>query len=156
MKIQFALFLIFLLLIQRTEAEQMIITGLASIDNKPVSEGTVIVAKIADKEVGICNVSERGGYSITVITDDDIYSPIEFYIDGYRAIQVVPFEVNKLIVIDLNFGKFESTTTTIQSTTIIEKPGIIGHVIGFSTKYGATIVGISILLVLVWYTFCRE
>jgi len=157
MKFKFALFLVLIALIQQIEAGQMIITGLATIDDRPIPEGTVIVARILDSEVGRCNISEKGGYSITVVTDDKVGSPIEFYVDGYKAIQIVPFDPSKFIVIDLNFEKFElkgiPTTTVI--TTTIEKPGIIGQVVGFSAEYGATILGILILLILIWHTFRR-
>ena len=154
MKTRIALpLIIFVVMAQQISAEQMILVGLAKIDDKPIPKGAIIVAKILDKEVGKCNISEMGGYSITIETNETPYAPIEFYTDGYKAIQVVPFEPDKIMVLDLNFRRFEekfSTSTTIPTT--FERPSVTGHFIEIST-YGATLGGIVILLILAWYTF---
>jgi|GEM_PF-3521276 len=151
----FALLFVILVLIQQATASHMLVYGDVTIDGKPAPIGTVIVAKIVDIEVGNCTTEEEGIYGILIATNESEYTPINFYIDNSRAIQVVTFIPESVMMLTLDFKSLEETTTTIRKvelpTTVVQEPGIIGRAISFTTNDG-TIIGFIIVLVLIFYS----
>ena len=156
MKIGNFALLFVILVIQEAAASHMLVYGDVTIDGRPAPVGTIIVAKIVDVEVGNCITTEEGTYGILITTNESRYTPIDFYIGNSRAIQVVTFIPESVMMLDLDFTT--ETTTTIRKveppTTVVQEPGIIGRAISFTTNDG-TIIGFIIVLVLIFY-FIRD
>ncbi len=154
----FALSLIALALIQQATASHMLLYGDVTVDGKSAPIEATIVAKMADGDVGNCTVTEEGIYGILIISNKGGYTPINFYIGNSKAIQVVTFVPEGVMVIDLDFETIEETTTTIRRvelpTTVIQSPGIIGMAVSFTTNNG-TIFGFIIVFVLIFF-FIRD
>lgn len=148
MKYWFLFFVVFVLA-SEVAASGMLVYGHAYVGGEVVPAGIVVTAMVVDSVVGNCSVGEGGLYSVFVSTSRGEYSPVEFYVDGGRAVQVVPFVDYSVMEIDLDFDLVESTTT---STTLAEPPVVTGRAVSVTISDTALDFVIVVLLAVIAYS----
>lgn len=124
--------LCFAVLVQSASSAGMLAYGVARFGGEPAAVGSLLTARIVDSVVGNCTVEENGRYSMLMFTDRLAQSPVEFYVDGGRAAQVVPFASDSIIGIDLDFKPFAVVSSTTSSTTLFSAPSISGNAVAIT------------------------
>jgi hypothetical protein len=66
-----------------------------------------------------------------ILTDRMMQAPVEFYVEGGRAAQVVPFVSESMIGIDLDFVPLPVTTSTTSSTSF-SAPSVSGNAVAIT------------------------
>jgi hypothetical protein len=124
--------LFFAVLVQPASSAGMLAYGVARFGGEPAAAGSLLTARIVDSVVGNCTVGEDGMYSMLMSTDRLTQSPVEFYVVGGRAAQVVPFASDSIIGIDLDFRPFAVVSSTTSSTTLFSAPSISGNAVAIT------------------------
>jgi hypothetical protein len=132
MRSSILILLFFAVLVQPVSSAGMLAYGVARFGGEPVASGSLLSARIVDSVVGNCTVGENGVYSMLMSTDRLAQSPIEFYVVGGRAVQVVPFASDSIIGIDLDFRPFAVVSSTTSSTTLFSAPSISGNAVAIT------------------------
>lgn len=108
----------------------MLVYGNARFNKTLLSPGSVITAKVKDSALGNCSVIEDGAYSMLLYYDGEDYTPVEFYISGGKATQVLPFVADTVIGLDLDFVAFKNPDPAEStSTTLFIAPAVSGNAV---------------------------